>query len=240
MLCLFAKNIRKISLLLLTALFEICYYNSMEQNTLELNERIARNLALYRKRAGMTQAELAERINYSDKSVSKWESGNGVPDIYILVQLAEIFGVTVNDLVAEEPPKGAPRRENVGLHTMIMALSSGIVWLVATCVFVILNMIPYVEGALWMTFIFAAVANSIVLIVFSGVWKYKWLNFVSVSLTVWTVLLSIFCTLKYIVGYDTMIWLIFLLGAPLQVLEILWTFFRFSIFKRKRAEKTKE
>ena len=122
--------------MLLTALFEICYYNSMEQNTLELNERIARNLALYRKRAGMTQAELAERINYSDKSVSKWESGNGVPDIYILVQLAEIFGVTVNDLVAEEPPKGAPRRENVGLHTMIMALSSGIVWLVATCVLV--------------------------------------------------------------------------------------------------------
>ena len=224
----------------MTALLEICYYNSMEQNTLELNERIARNLALYRKRVGMTQAELAERINYSDKSVSKWESGNGVPDIYILVQLAEIFGVTVNDLVAEEPPKGAPRRENVGLHTMIMALSSGIVWLVATCVFVILNMIPYVEGALWMAFIFAAVANSIVLIVFSGVWKYKWLNFVSVSLTVWTVLLSIFCTLKCIVGYDTMIWLIFLLGAPLQVLEILWAFFRFSIFKRKRAKKTKE
>ena len=71
----------------------------MEENTLSLNKRIGRNITAYRKALGLTQAELAERINYSDKSVSKWESGGGAPDIYVLVQLAEIFGVTVNELV---------------------------------------------------------------------------------------------------------------------------------------------
>ena len=71
----------------------------MEENTLLLNQTIAKNLAYYRKRAGLTQAALAEKINYSDKSVSKWESGAGTPDVYILVQLAQLYGVTVNDLV---------------------------------------------------------------------------------------------------------------------------------------------
>ena len=59
------------------------------ENINETNKKIAKNLAFYRKEAGLTQAELAKRINYSDKSVSKWEQGNGVPDIYILMQLAK-------------------------------------------------------------------------------------------------------------------------------------------------------
>ena len=66
------------------------------ENTSEINLKIAKNLTYYRKRANLTQAELAEKINYSDKSVSKWESGNGIPDVYILLQLARRFGVTLN------------------------------------------------------------------------------------------------------------------------------------------------
>ena len=66
-----------------------CYYYIMD-NIREINEKIAQNLAYYRKAAGLTQAELAQKINYSDKSVSKWESGGGVPDVYILMQLADL------------------------------------------------------------------------------------------------------------------------------------------------------
>ena len=55
------------------------YDGSMDNNT-EISKNIAKNFMFYRKEAGFTQAELAEKINYSDKSVSKWESGNGVPD----------------------------------------------------------------------------------------------------------------------------------------------------------------
>jgi len=213
----------------------VCYYNSMEENTQVINNRIAKNLTLYRKRAGLTQAELAEKINYSDKSVSKWESGNGIPDVYVLIQLAEIFDVTVNDLLASEDTKPVKQKTNFSLHTLIMALSSGIVWLVATCVFVLLNMIPNVEGDWWLAFIFALPVNAIVLVVFSGVWKYKFLNFLSVSLTVWTTLLAAFCALRFILNLSGAAGLIFILGAPLQVLEILWAFFRYSVFKKKHT-----
>ena len=72
------------------------------------NQRIAKNLIRYRKAANLTQAELAQKINYSDKSVSKWESGNGVPDIYILLKLAELYGGSVNDLVYESASAPAP------------------------------------------------------------------------------------------------------------------------------------
>ena len=73
--------------------------------------------------AGLTQAGLAEKINYSDKSVSKWESGNGAPDIYTLIQLAELFGVSVDALIGDGAPVN-PQKKTVGLHWLIMLLSS--------------------------------------------------------------------------------------------------------------------
>ena len=96
------------------------------ENSIEINQRIAKNLAHYRKAAGFTQVELAEKINYSDKSVSKWESGNGVPDVYTLMQLAELYGVTVDALLGKGTPV-APKKSTKGLHWLIMLLSSGIV-----------------------------------------------------------------------------------------------------------------
>ena len=184
---------------------------------------------------GWTQAELAERINYSDKSVSKWESGSGAPDIYVLVQLAELFGVSVNDLLASEPPKHIKRRTNFGLHLMIMALSSGIVWLVATCLFVLFRLIPGTEKCGWVSFIIASAIDSITLLVLASAWRYKRLNFVFTSLTIWTSILSVFCVVKYVVTWQGAAWMLFLLGIPLQVLEILWAFFRASLFKRRKG-----
>ena len=64
-------------------------------------EVIAQNLVLYRKLHGMTQAELADAIGYSDKSVSKWERGEGTPDIFLLVSLSDIYGITVSELIGQ-------------------------------------------------------------------------------------------------------------------------------------------
>ena len=65
------------------------------------NEIIAENLILYRKLHGMTQAELADAVGYSNKSVSKWERGEGTPDIFLLLLLSEIYGITVSELVGQ-------------------------------------------------------------------------------------------------------------------------------------------
>ena len=65
----------------------------------KLKLQIGSNIASYRKRAGLTQAGLAERINYSDKAVSKWERAESMPDISVLVKIAEIFGISLDALV---------------------------------------------------------------------------------------------------------------------------------------------
>lgn len=207
----------------------------MEENTVLITKQIAKNLVVLRKRAKLTQAEVAEKINYSDKSVSKWESAGGVPDIFILMKLAQLYGVTVNDVIGEKPP--APvKDEKTGLHILIMLLSAGIVWLVAVCVFALLQMLP-VEGKWWLAFIYALPINAVVFLVFASVWRYKTLNFIAVTALIWTGLLSLYLSVALIpssvVAFESL-WPIFLIGVPLQALEILWAFFRYSVFKRKR------
>ena len=70
----------------------------MEEDQDRLAEIIGKNIMRLRKMANMTQSDLAEQLNYSDKSVSKWEQGNGIPDVRILVRLSELFGVTLDEL----------------------------------------------------------------------------------------------------------------------------------------------
>ena len=100
----------------------------------KLKLQIGSNIASYRKRAGLTQAGLAEKLNYSDKAVSKWERGESFPDLYVLKQLADFYEVTIDLLIdtPKEPEK--PKRElklNVK-RSAISLCSIGLIWLVAT------------------------------------------------------------------------------------------------------------
>lgn len=212
------------------------------ENINEINRKIADNLISCRKAAGMTQAELAEKINYSDKSVSKWESGNGVPDVYTLMQIARLFNVTLNELVGDEAPtpkaeKLRNERRTRGLRFLIMLLSSCIVWLVATCVFVVLNLVMNEPRHLELCFLYALVVQSILLVVFAGIWKYRLLGFASVSTLIWMTLTCVYLTAKYVsmhIGSDySVLWVVFLIGIPLQLLEVLWVFFR-SLLRRNK------
>lgn len=216
----------------------------MENNN-ELNEKIAKNLAYYRKKAGFTQAELAEKINYSDKSISKWESGNGIPDVYTLVQLSKLYEVSLNELVGEDVPQQLPTKPQIPLRLriLIMLLSSGIIWLVAILSFVILEIVFSEGGPWWLTYLYAVVANSILLIVFASIWKLRLLNFFSVSVLIWSGLASLYLTIQQclwlISGNYGKLGFLFLLGIPLQILEILWTFFRSLLTKFRDSLKKK-
>ena len=89
----------------------------------------------------------------------------------------------------------------------------------------------------WMAFIYALPVNAIVMVVYASVWKYRLLNFFSISTIIWTALLSLYLTVRFILMgqgevYEGM-WTLFLLGIPLQVLEILWAFFR-SLFRKNK------
>ncbi len=221
------------------------WYDSIMENVTLINAQIAQNLTLYRKAANLTQAELAEKINYSDKSVSKWESGNGVPDIYILLKLAEIFGVTLDELVGGNARQIVAEREeqkkkSAGIRILIMLLSSGIVWLIATCLFVATTFWFGDSVHEWMAFIYAIPVNAILLIVFAVIWKYKMLNFISVSTLIWSSMLGAFLTTLFVsqrtgnMGEGA--WASFILGVPLQVLEVLWAYFRYTLVKKRKKE----
>lgn len=200
------------------------------ENTTEINEKIARNLIYYRKEAGFTQAELAEKINYSDKSVSKWEQGNALPDIYILMKLAKLYNITLSQLVGEEPPPPpAPSKKKTGLHVFIMLLSCGIVWLVATLSFALLQLLSP-GGAWWIVFVCALPICAILLIVYASVWKYRALHVISVSALIWTAITCVYLILSNACAFKGG-WVIFLVGVPLQILEVFWASFR-TLFRR--------
>ncbi len=196
---------------------------------------IGQNLARLRKMANMTQLDLAEKLNYSDKSISKWEQGNGIPDIHILVRIAELFDVTVDDLVKEHPEKEVlPRNTKLLRRVIILMLSVGLCWLVAVVGFVLFHIfsdMPHV----WLAFLFAVPASAIVVLVFSCIWSWKWVRIVSLSVLIWTALTVVTVT-AYLYGHA--IWLVFLIGVPLQVLALFFFVWwkrahTFHFFRRK-------
>ena len=217
---------------------KIWYNGSMViyNETDAINERIAKNLTYYRKSVGLTQAELAEKINYSDKSVSKWESGNGVPDIYVLIQIADLFGVTVNDLVTCEENRPTPKKPSRAGSSLIMLLSTGLVWRVATAFFVLMNFIvPHKEW--WLAFLYAVPVSAVVVVVLAWVFKRKKTLFVAVMLLIWSLLASIQISVTTLAG-TTGGWSLYLLGVPLQILEIFWVCFRKVKRKNRLAKKS--
>lgn len=174
---------------------------------------IAKNIAHYRKENGDTQASLADKLKYSDKSVSKWERGEGVPDIYVLVEIAELYGITVNDLISEKTP--APHR--VPRRILITLLSVGLVWLVASCAFFALNVFGNGFSSSWLVFIYALPVSFIALTVFSAVWFYLKYQALAVSGLVWSIALSVHLTLPLPDIYE-----IYIVAAVFQVLIVLW------------------
>ena len=197
--------------------------------------RIGANIAAYRKRDGLTQATLAEKLNYSDKAVSKWERGESIPDVLTLMQLAELFGTTVNDLVCD--PNALPENSDSRLEkamtqvsekalkrkankNVIQALSSTLVWFVALLAFVLLSSFPRFQQYSCLLFFVAIPANAIVLLSLRSAWHdFRW-NQMLISLIVWGSLLSIYMILLTVYRYN--FWKIFLLGVPGQIAIFLW------------------
>lgn len=193
---------------------------------------IGQNITRLRKISKMTQLELAEKINYSDKSISKWEQGNGIPDVRILVQLAELFNVSVDDLVREHREKPVvPKKERRVKRILITLLSAGLCWLVAVVCFVLTGIIvPNLVAYAWLAFVYAVPASAVVLLVFSCVWHWRLVRAISISVIIWTVLACVYLT-AYICGLN--IWLVFIVGAVLQVLALLY----FLLWRRSRKLK---
>ena len=199
------------------------------------NAIIAENMAKYRKAANLTQSELAERLNYSDKSISKWEQGNGMPDIFVLYQLAELYGVTVNDFFYKHEKQAPMPHTNGRLFSrlMILIMSVGLCWLVAVTAFVAVKILAPQFAYAWLSFVYALPATCIVATVLGTVWGFSPVREISVSALIWTLLLSLCLTVTSVIESAENIYFVFLLGIPLQILVVLWFLFRHKARKKK-------
>ena len=192
----------------------------MDEN--KFKKIVADNITYYRKKMGLTQLQLAEKMNYSDKAVSKWERAESLPEVYVLQQLATLFGVTLNDFLTVGCKPRTPL--TIKSRILISILSAGIVWLIATVIFVLTNLIkPGIGYDTWLLFIYAIPLSSIVLLVFSLLWGNNRLSFafvtsLSVGLTL-SVYLTLFKTYPHI-------WYIFIALVPIEILAMFWFIFR--------------
>lgn len=189
---------------------------------IEFKKIVANNISYYRKKMGLTQLQLAEKINYSDKAISKWERAESLPEVYVLNQLATFFGVTLNDFLTV----GRKPREPLAVKTRILIsiLSAGIVWLVATIIFVLINLISSNIGYdTWLLFIYAIPLSSIVLLVFSLIWGNNRLSFAFVTSLSVGLTLSIYLSLFKIYPH---IWYLFISLVPIEILAMFWFIFR--------------
>ena len=204
----------------------VAFLNHIKDHLLmkEIKQNIADNLSRLRTSAGITQAQLAESLSYTEKAVSKCERGESVPDITVLKEIADRFGVTVDWLITDHgnnapaPDKAAQhaRRYN---HLLITLLAVVCVWFVATAVFVVLGGLNIPHK--WLVYIWAVPVSMIVLVVFNSIWGTYKRNFVFISLLMWTILAAIYITIITIANWN--FWLIFLVGIPLQLATIFWS-----------------
>ena len=199
----------------------------------KLRRQIGANIAVYRKLRGLTQAGLAEKLNYSDKAVSKWERGESAPDIVTLAAIAEQLNVTVNKLLEdpnELPPDGGGRVEKTmervvqralkrkANKNIILGLSSVLVWFLALLCFVVLSTLEIDFS--WLAFFYAIPVNCIVMLSLRSAWKdFRW-NRALISGVMWGGLVALYTTLLILGSIN--IWKMFLLGIPGQIAILLW------------------
>ncbi len=201
----------------------------------DMNTIIGNNLLKLRKNMKLTQMEVAEKFNYSDKSISKWEKGESLPSVEVLCELASFYGVSLDDLTKDDYTienqehteiKEKKKEKKEKSHTprmfstrlMVTLLSVGAVWLLSTILFVVLKLCLDINY--YMSFMWAGVASCIVLIVFNAIWgRMRYLFFILTAL-LWLTLASL--QIQILIPTGINIWPVYFLGIPLQILIILW------------------
>lgn len=184
-----------------------------------VKETIARNLAELRRAHNLTQSALAEKLNYSDKAISRWEHAETLPDIETLCRICEIYGVSFEYLLNKERTEVVPAAKpvkNTARRVTICLIAICTVWLAALTLFTSVQALSS-TGYNWLIFTWAVPLSLVVLPVCNLIWWHSRI-FASISLSfiLWTTILAIYLQL---LAYN--LWLLFIVGAPIQAIIIL-------------------
>lgn len=183
----------------------------------ELKLITASNLIKLRTDAGMTQAELGSKLNYSDKSVSKWERAESLPDASVLLRLSELFGVSVDYLLHEHDewdpvPDRAPGEKTFSTGVVTLVCVMGI-WTLAVFMFVIFWIIGSLQ---WIIFAASVPVTVITLLVFNCIWRGGRNNVWIVAALVLSIFVLIYLTL---LRFNP--WQLFLVLIPAEIIVFL-------------------
>ena len=193
----------------------------------ECRAAVAANLIRLRTAAGLTQSELGDKLNYSDKSVSKWERGDAAPDVFVMKQIADIYGVTVDYLLQpheENEGMPAPAGEDADYSTAIITTVSILgIWTVALLIFVVL----WLTGSIvWQIFVYAIPISLITLLVLHSIWRGgRWNQYIIAALVL-SVILTVYLSLL-----PSNPWQLFLLAIPAELV----VFLSFRIKRRRKS-----
>ena len=172
----------------------------------------ASNIINLRTKAGMTQSELAAKLSYSDKSVSKWERAESVPDAYVLKNMSEIFGVTVDYLLSEHDQWEAPKKKTLLDKYQIDVIISVTLMGIATLALLI-YVVFWLAGDLQpIIFVYATAVMLITLLVLQSVFKNGQHNYIIIAFLLFAVISSLYFTFREFLHVD--FWQLFILLAP--------------------------
>lgn len=186
-----------------------------------VRENIAKNIILLRKSRNWKQSDLAAKLHFTDKAISKWERGESTPDVESLAEIAKIFDVSIDFLFQEneEVPELQDKHSVFVRMLSSFFLLSTAIFLIATVMFVytyITNR-PY-KDKFWIAFIWATFISLIVAYFLLRRAKYKNTYPYILSAIVWGALTTGYLQ-ALVLGEN--VWMIFLVGVPLQIGVIL-------------------
>ena len=191
----------------------------------------AKNLSDLRQAAGLTQLELGEKLCYSDKTVSKWERGESIPDAGILKQIADVFGVSIDSLLEEHPEEagkqGKPEPTEAVCQkrrTIRRIVQSG-VWLLALLLVVLCWIVT--RKVYWLILVWTLPLSFLLAIIFTALWsRHKGRDqYIFISLFILSILTAV-----YLSALSHNLWMLFLLMIPVEVL----LFFVFKLYFAKQ------
>ncbi|HHT55944.1 MAG TPA: helix-turn-helix transcriptional regulator [Acholeplasma sp.] len=174
----------------------------------KLINQVAENIAYYRKKMNLTQFELAEKLNYSDKSISKWERAEGIPTVVVLKEICDFFGITLNDITNPKKVKINYKMKKRGLIAYFYA---SIAFVVAVILYGIFNLID-INFAAWKLIIYAIPIASLVLFIFSIIWNQRIETYLYLSSFIWTLALSFYVSISIPNKY-----MIFIIAIPVHL-----------------------
>lgn len=189
----------------------------MDETT--LRKTVGKNIARYRKSHQQTQAALGQKLNYTDKAVSKWERGESLPDLYVLSQIASLYGISVGILIGETRPE---IQDSPQLHLYVWLLSMALTFFIATVLIVTFELF-HVAFNTWLFLLYAATISALLSVVFTSLWWGLWRQLAAWSCLIWLVGLTVLLTAPGVAAVKGL-----MICVAVHLIVLCWIFYRRS------------